>query len=145
VNRIKATLTRLGIRNFKPTLRKAAERLATVRTPEGMPLPPNALAELQRDMARLGFVVNQIREIEDARQKRLEQQPESGAHTMVRLLARIVGVGIETADMLVNEVLSRPMRDRRAVARYAGLTGTPDESGANKGSPEPATPGSAAA
>src|SRR4029077_8998271 len=35
VNRIKATLARLGIRNFKPTLRKAAERLATVHTPEG--------------------------------------------------------------------------------------------------------------
>src|SRR4029077_11027529 len=30
VNRIKSTLARLGIRNFKPTLRKAAERLATV-------------------------------------------------------------------------------------------------------------------
>ena len=130
VNRIKATLARLGIRNFKPTLRKAAERLATVHTPEGMPLPPNVLAELQRDMARLGFVVSQIREIEDARQKRLEQEPETGPHAMVRLLARVVGIGIETADMLVHEVLSRPMRDRRAVARYAGLTGSPDESGA---------------
>jgi len=51
---------------------------------------------------------------------------------MVRLLARIVGVGVETADMLVHEVLSRPMRDRRAVARYAGLTGSPDESGAQR-------------
>jgi transposase len=132
VNRIKATLARLGIRNFKPTLRKAAERLAAVHTPEGMPLPPNTLAELQRDMARLGFVVSQIREIEDARHKRLEQQPETGPHAMVRLLARIVGVGVETADMLVHEVLSRPMRDRRAVARYAGLTGAPDESGAQR-------------
>src|SRR5204862_1560258 len=37
VNRIKSTLARLGIRNFKPTLRKAAERLASVHTPEGMP------------------------------------------------------------------------------------------------------------
>ena len=72
VNRIKSTLVRLGIRNFKPTLRKAAERLVTVHTPEGMLLPPNTLAELQRDMARLGFVVSQIREIEEARQKRLE-------------------------------------------------------------------------
>jgi transposase len=132
VNRMKATLARLGIRDFKPTLRKAAERLATVHTPEGMPLPPNTLAELQRDMARLGFVVSQIREIENARQKRLEQQPEAGPHAMVRLLARIVGVGVETADMLVHEVLSRPMRDRRAVARYAGLTGAPDESGAQR-------------
>jgi hypothetical protein len=38
---------------------------------------------------------------------------------MVRRLARIVGVGVETADLLVHELLSRPMRDRRAVARGA--------------------------
>src|SRR5204863_2919202 len=132
VNRIKSTLARLGIRNFKPTLRKASERLASVHTPEGMPLPPNTLAELQRDMARLGFVMSQIREIEENRQKRLEQQPETGPHAMVRLLARIVGVGVETADMLVHEVLSRPMRDRKAVARYGGLTGSPDESGTKR-------------
>ena len=48
---------------------------------------------------------------------------------MVRLIARVIGVGIETADMLVHEILSRKLRDRRAVARYAGLTGAPDESG----------------
>src|SRR5246500_3850064 len=131
VNRIKSTLTRLGIRNFKPTLRKAAGGLASVPPPEGMPLPPNTLAELQRDITRLGVVISQIRQIEDARQKRLEQQPE-GCHAMVRQLARIVGVGVETADLLVHEVLSRPMRDRRAVARYAGLTGSPDESGAQR-------------
>jgi len=34
--------------------------------------------------------------------------------------------------MLVHEVLSRNLRDRRAVARYAGLTGTPDESGSKR-------------
>jgi transposase len=43
--------------------------------------------------------------------------------------AYVVGVGIETADMLTHEVLSRDIRDRRAVARYAGITGSPDESG----------------
>src|SRR5258708_7335253 len=37
VNRMKGTLARLGIRNFKPTLRKAAERLATLHTPAGRP------------------------------------------------------------------------------------------------------------
>ena len=132
VNRMKATLARLGVRNFKPTLRKAAERLATVHIPEGTPLPRNVLAELQRDMARLGFVVSQIREIEQVRQKRLEQETETGPHAMVRQVARVIGIGIETADMLVHEVLSRPMRDRKAVARYAGLTGSPDESGARR-------------
>jgi transposase len=43
--------------------------------------------------------------------------------------AWVTGIGIETADTLVQEVLSRNLRDRRAVARYAGLTGAPDESG----------------
>src|ERR1700745_1361346 len=132
VNRIKSTLARRGLGNFKPTLRNAAEHLAAVTTPECMPLPPNTVAELQRDMARLGVVISQIRQIEEARQKRLEQQPESGPHAMARLLARVVGIGIETADMLVNEVLSGPLADPRAVARYAGLTGSPDESGAQR-------------
>ena len=132
VNRMKGTLARLGIRTFKPTLRKAAERLATLHTPEGSPLPPNVSAELQHDMARLSLLISQIKEIENARQERLEQEPETGPHAMVRLLARIVGVGIETADMFVNEVLSRRMRDRKAVARYAGLTGSPDESGTKR-------------
>jgi transposase len=132
VNRMKSSLARLGIRGFKPTLRKAAERLATLRTPEGILLPPNTLAELRRDMARLRFVIDQVREIEAARLERLEQRPDEGAHAMVRLLARVIGVGVETADMLVHEVLSRNLRDRRAVARYAGLTGSPDESGTRR-------------
>jgi transposase len=132
VNRMKACLIRLGIRNFKPTLRKAPERLNALCTPEGDPLPPNTLAELRRDMARLRFVIDQINEIEAARLQRLEQAPAEGPHAMVRLLARVIGVGIETADMLVHEVLSRKLRDRRAVARYAGLTGAPDESGSKR-------------
>jgi transposase len=48
---------------------------------------------------------------------------------MVLVLMRVIGIGIETADMLVKEILSRNLRDRRAVARYGGLTGSPDESG----------------
>jgi len=63
--------------------------LQRVYTTEGMPLPPNVSAKLQRDMARLRFAVSQIREIEEARQKRLEQQPETGSHAMVQLLARV--------------------------------------------------------
>ena len=129
INRMKAALVRLGIRGFNPKLKRAARRLDSLRTPEGEPIPPNTLAELRRDMERRRLVRDQIREIEEARQERIQQAPSDGPHAMVRLLARVIGVGIETADMLVHEVLSRNMRDRRAVARYAGLTGSPDESG----------------
>ena len=129
INRMKAALVRLGIRGFNPKLKRAAGRLDGLHTPEGEPIPPNTLAELRRDMERRRLVSNQIRQIEEARLERLEQAPSDGPHAMVRLLARVIGVGIETADMLVQEVLSRNLRDRRAVARYAGLTGSPDESG----------------
>src|SRR5712671_735086 len=132
VNRMKGCLARLGIRGFKPTLQRAPKLLSTLRTPEGTPLPPNALAEMGRDLARLHFVEGQISEIETARLERLEQAPTEKSHAMVRLLARVIGVGIETADMLVREILSRNLRDRRALARYAGLTGAPDESGSKR-------------
>src|SRR5262249_60331774 len=52
-----------------------------------------------------------------------------GTTRMVLMRARVRGIGIEPADMLVHEILMRNLRDRRAVARYAGVTGAPDESG----------------
>ena len=42
---------------------------------------------------------------------------------MLCLLARVIGIGIETADMLVQEILSRNLRDRRAVAPWRGSHG----------------------
>ena len=121
VNRMKAAFVRLGIRGFNPKLKKAPERLGALRTPEGEPIPPNTVAALRRDMERLRLVREQIRQIELTRLERLQKAPEVGAHAMVRLLARVMGIGIETADMLVQEVLSRELRDRRAVARYSGF------------------------
>ena len=97
VNRMKAALIRLGIRGFNPKLKKAAERLDGLRTPEGEPIAPNILAELRRDMARRRLVSDQIRQIEDARLERLKQTTIDGPYAMERLLARVIGVGIETA------------------------------------------------
>ena len=132
VNRIKSTLIRFGIRNFKVKLRKAADRLATLRGLEDEPLPPNTVAELRRDMARLQLIREQIKAIEKARLEHLKKAPRKGTHPMLLMLAQIMGIGVETADMLVHEVLSRNLRDQRAVARYGGLTGAPDESGTKR-------------
>lgn len=132
INRMKGALARLGIRGFKPELRKAAQRIEALRTAEDQPIPANTLAEIRRDLARLAVIREQIDAIEKARLELLKQAPTEGPNAMVQLLARIVGVGIETADMLVREVLSRNLRDRRAVARYVGLTGAPDESGSKR-------------
>jgi transposase len=88
VNRMKAVLARLGIRGFNPKLRKAADRLEGLRTAEGEPIPPNSLAELRRDMQRRRLVMDQIRQIEDARLERLVQAHNDGPHAMVCLFWR---------------------------------------------------------
>jgi len=129
ISRMKSTLVRFGIRNFNVKLVKACERLEALRGPEGVPLPPNTLAEMRRDMARLRLVREQMKIIEKSRVERLAKTPREGTNPMVLMLARVMGIGIETADMLVHEILMRNLRDRRAVARYAGVTGAPDESG----------------
>ena len=131
-NRIKGALIRFGIRSFKPLLRKAVQNLEKLQTVEGGPLPVNTLEEIKRDLARMAVVRAQIAAIEKRRLDHLKQAPKTGPNAMVQLLARVIGIGIETADMLVREVLSRTLRDRRAVARYAGLTGSPDESGSRR-------------
>ena len=128
-SRIKAILIRFGVGKL-PLTRQAEAKLAALRTPEGVLLPENTLAELRRTLALLRVVREQIREIERELLRKLTASANhDGPAVMVRLLARILGIGVETADMLVREILSRKLRDRRAVARYAGLTGAPDESG----------------
>jgi transposase len=128
-NTIKAELALWGIQGFKPGLRKAAEHLEALRTLEGEPLPPNTLARLHRLLKRRSLLSEQITAIERSAAQAVERDP-TGSNALILLL--IKGVGLETAQMLVHEVLSRNLRDRRAVARYAGLTGTPDESGSKR-------------
>jgi transposase len=132
VNRMKSTLARTGVRGFKPNLRSAARRLAGVRTAEGAPLPPNTLDEMRRDLDRLALVRAQIEAVEQARIERLQQAPELDCNTMVLLLARVVGLGIDTADTLVQEVFRRAFRDQRALAGYVGITGSPHHSGSKR-------------
>jgi transposase len=117
INRLKSALVRLGIRGFRPQLRKAPQLLESL-TPEDSPIPPNTLDEMQRDLTRLALIREQIKAIEQARLARLEKAPKTGPNAMIR--------------MLVQEVLSPNLRDRRAVGRYAGLTGAPDESGSKR-------------
>ena len=132
ISRMKSTLVRFGIRNFNVKLIKASERLESLRGPEGGPLPPNTLAEMRRDMARLRLVREQMKIIEKTRVQKLVTAPREGTNPLVLMLTRVLGIGVETADMLVHEVLTRNLRDRRAIARYAGITGAPDESGSKR-------------
>ncbi len=131
-NRMKATLSWLGISGFKPGLRRARDQLAELRAPDGTAIPANTAAELRRDLDRLQLIKQQIKEIEKQRMERLAQAPTAKSTAAMQLLQRITGIGADTADTLANEALLRPLRDRRALARYGGLTGAPDESGSKR-------------
>jgi len=128
-NRMKSVLATHGVGNFNVRLKKAAEKLGDVKTATGEALPPAALAELRRALARLHLVHEQIAEIDKQRLQSLTAAPQKGVNPMILVLARVFGVGLLTAETLVRELFYRKLRDRRAVARYAGLTGSPDESG----------------
>ncbi|MBV8421076.1 MAG: IS110 family transposase [Hyphomicrobiales bacterium] len=132
VNRMKGLLALHGIAKFDVRAKTAPRQLRAVLTAEGELLPPNTLAELLRAHERLQQIQAQIDAIETAQRQRLRDNPEAGLHPMILLLARVYGVGLGTAELLVREALSRPLRDRRAVARYAGATGAPDESGSKR-------------
>src|SRR5262245_20111602 len=71
-----------------------------------MRLPDNTRAELCRHLARLRVLREQIRAIEQERLRKLAAAPaDQGPHAMIGLIARVLGVRVETADMLVNKVL----------------------------------------
>jgi transposase len=117
INQIKAIFTRFGMRTLRPTMRKLAEKLEHLRTAEGTPLPQNTVVELRRHLARLGFVRDQVRAVEQERLRKLAVGPAAenkSPDAMVRLIARVFGVGVETADMLVNEIFLRHWRNRKS-------------------------------
>ena len=85
-----------------------------------------------RRAERFRVIKEQVKMIERTRLQRLQRDPAEKFNAMVFLLVRIIGLSLETAEQLVNQILSRNLRDRKAVARYAGLTGSPDERGSRR-------------
>src|SRR5947209_5374367 len=101
VNRMKSMLVMLGITNFNIKLVKAGQKLAGLRTPNGEPIPPNTLAQLYRGLERLAVIRKQIKAIEQELRQRLKAKPTHGTNPLVLMLAKIFGLGLETANLLV--------------------------------------------
>ncbi|MGD9657930.1 MAG: transposase [Methylocystis sp.] len=84
----------------------------------------NARARLRRLAHALSCSPRTRLDLGEAPHKPLGEQRR---HSTIRLIARVVGV--ETADMLVNEILTRHLPNHNVVVSCTGLTGSPDESG----------------
>src|SRR3546814_1812821 len=65
------------------------------------------MAELRRLMVRHRLASEQLREIEAARDRVLTVARPDREERMIRLLVQIVGLGVETATVLVREMLCR--------------------------------------
>ena len=129
VNRIEAVLTVLGSGEYNPLRRDCRERLGQLRTALDQPLPPHARAQIERLLDRLDLVCQQVAELEAQRDQAVESEAAGQAERMIQRLARVRGIGVQTATVLVHEAFVRRFRNARALGSYAGLTGTPYSSG----------------
>lgn len=132
-NRIDALLATLGVEGYQPRRRDRRERLEALRTALGEPLPKHAKAQIGRLLDRLELLLGQIAALEAERDRALEAAPGTGpAEAMIRALVRLRGVGVQSATVLVREAFVRSFRSAKALGSYAGLTGTPYDSGGTR-------------
>jgi len=127
INRIKGLLASQGIAS---TVRgRARVDLDTVRLWDGSPLPPGIRGRIERAMARLDLVEEQIRALEHQRASEIQDATAPQAVKMRSLLA-FKGIGPATVSVLVHELFGwRTFAHRRQVGALAGLTPTPYQSG----------------
>jgi len=129
VNRIEAVLTVLGAGDYNPLRRDCRERLGQLRTALDQPLPPHARAQIERLLDRLDLIRQQVADLEAQRDQAVEGEAAGRTEQMIQRLARLRGIGVQTATVLVHEAFVRRFRNARALGSYAGLTGTPYSSG----------------
>ena len=129
ISRIKALLRLLGMAVGNPCRRHWLSWLAAQRDWEGQPVPPQLLAELTREHARLMLVNEQLAALE----KQGKAAPlTAAAAEMARrrnLLLRLKALGPAFSSKLTNEAFYKDFRNRREVGGYFGLGGSPWRSG----------------
>jgi transposase len=154
VNRIKGLLFSQGIGDYQPLRRDRRRALEAVRTGDGRALGANMKAQIGRELDRLELLLDQIVAVEAERDAMLARQAETeaaqgaqGAQTVpeaeaapgvqsarsaparVQKLMELNGLGAETVAMLETEAFYRSFDNRRQLAAFGGLAGTPWKSG----------------
>jgi transposase len=101
----------------------------SLRTALGGSLPTHARAKIVRMLDRLELLLIQITELEKSRDAVLEDANPDKAASMIQQLAKLRGVGVQSATVLVREGFVREFANGKALGSYAGLTSTPYSSG----------------
>lgn len=128
-NRIKALLRLLGMAAGNPQRRDWLQALSAQRDRQDQPVPPQILAEIAREHARLMLVREQLSELEKA--CAAAQPTPALAETSRRhqTLLRLKSLGPAFAGTLTYEVFYKDFRNQRQVGSYVGLAPSPWKSG----------------
>jgi transposase len=129
INRIKSLLRLLGIAVGHPRRRDWSRWLATQRDWQGQAVPPQTMAELEREHARLMVVGEQLAALE---QRSTEAKPTPAVVEMGRcrdMLLKLKALGPALSGTFINEVFYKDFRNHRQVGAYIGLVPSPWQSG----------------
>jgi transposase len=136
VNRIKGLLFSQGIGDYEPLRGDRRRALEAVRTGDGRALGAHMKAQIGRELDRLELLLGQIAAVEAERDAMLARQAEAeaargvqGAPMRVQMLMDVRGLGPDAVAMLWTEAFYRSFDNRRQVAAFVGLAGTPWQSG----------------
>jgi transposase len=114
----------LVLHNLRPGVAIGGRDWAAWWTDHQQQLLPRLRAEIDRELARLALVKQQVCSIEAQRRQELAKHP------LVQQLTRLGAIGAKSAWVLVQELFGwRHFANRRELAGCLGLAGTPYASG----------------
>jgi transposase len=127
VGRIRSLLATKGIRLVPG--RSFLEELAEARQWNGEPVSSGLREELEHEYRRLELVEERLRELKATRSARMKA-PQDASDRKGAQLVRLKGIGEIGAWLLAKEAFGwRTFQNRREVGAFAGMTGTPYQSG----------------
>ena len=129
-NRIRALLGTYGVRTARYD--ELVEKLDSLTTWDGEPLPQRLSEEVGRMSRRLRVVKEQLKEVEAGIAETLaERRSEAGRQAV--LLQQLRAVSGRSGLVLATEVFAwRRIRNRRQLGALAGLVGVPYDSGGTR-------------
>ena len=125
-NRIRGLLAAQGIHGYDPLRRDRRAALAKLTTGDGRPVGPQLKKELVRAVERIELIMAQIAQVEAERRELLGGDK---ANAVATRLLQLKSIGPDFAATLALEAFFRNFDNRRQLAAFAGLAGTPWRSG----------------
>lgn len=122
-NSILGHLRAQGVHGYEPMRRDRRAALERLQTGDGRPLPERLKKRIARTLTRLELIIAQIAEVESERADFVDSS------AVASQLRTVKSIHDEIASVLALEVFYRKFDNRRQLAAFVGLAGTPWQSG----------------